>query len=71
MASEPIVELAELSEEPSDGFEERVQRSIQRRSFAGDLLGYLWMAPIRIVLEYLGLALSLGADSNRERHGDE
>ena len=71
MTSEPILELAELAEAPSDGFEGRVQRSILRRSFASDLASYAWFTPIRILLEYLGLALSLGSGSSTEGHGSE
>lgn len=71
MASEPILELAELAETPSDGFEGRVQRSILRRSFASDLASYAWFTPIRILLEYLGLVLSLGSGSSTEGQGSE
>jgi len=71
MASEPILELAELAETPSEGFEGRVQRSIVRRNFAADLASYVWFTPIRILLEYLGLALSLGGGSSTEGQGGE
>jgi len=71
MASEPILELAELAETPSEGFEGRVKRSILRRHFASDLVSYAWFAPFRILLEYLGLILSPGGHSKMEGHGDE
>ena len=71
MESEPILELAELAETPSDGFEGREKRSILRRHFASDLVSYAWFAPFRILLEYLGLVLSPGGHSKMEGHGDE
>ncbi|MBT8462856.1 MAG: hypothetical protein KJO44_10090 [Gemmatimonadetes bacterium] len=71
MASEPILELAELSEEPSADFDGRVQRSIERRSFAAELVGYFWLTPMRILLEYLGLVMSLGPGSHKERQDEE
>lgn len=70
MASEPILELAELSETPSDGFEDRVRRSILRRSLASDLASYVWFTPVRILLEYMGLLLTMIGDSPTEGDGD-
>lgn len=68
-ASEPILELAELAEEPSDGFAGRVQRSILRRGFSADLTDYVWFSPFRILLEYVGMVLSLlgGRPDTRRR----
>ena len=70
MASEPILELAELSETPSDGFEGRVRRSILRRNLASDLASYAWFTPVRILLEYMGLLLTMIGDSPKEGDGD-
>jgi len=59
MESDPIVELAELAEVSSTGFSGRVQRSILRRGLAADLTDYVWFSPLRVLLEYLGMALSM------------
>ena len=67
-SSEPILELRELEEAPSPGFEGRVRRSILRRTLASDMAGYVWYAPFKIILEYIGMVLSMS--SSRVRQGD-
>lgn len=69
-ASEPVLELQELAEEPGDGFGGRVQRSILRRGFAADLVDYAWFSPFRILLEYLGMVLSLAGGGSTTGDGD-
>ena len=69
-ASEPVVELRELAEEPGAGFQGRVQRSILRRGFAADLADYAWFSPFRILLEYLGMVLSLAGMGSTTGDGD-
>ena len=69
-SSEPILELRELEETASEGFEGRVRRSILRRSFASDLAGYAWYAPFRILLEYIGLLLTVAGGRVTQGDGD-
>ena len=68
-ASDPILELAELSEQPAEGFAGRVQRSILRRGLTADLADHVWFSPFRVLLEYLGMVLSLvgGRPDTRRR----
>lgn len=70
VSSEPILELRELEEVASAGFEGRVRRSILRRSMASDLAGYVWYTPFRILLEYLGLVLSFAGSRVAKGGGD-
>ncbi len=69
-ASEPVLELKELAEQPGAGFQGRVQRSILRRGFAADLADYAWFSPFRILLEYLGMVLSLAGGGSTTGEGD-
>ena len=69
-ASEPVLELQELAEEPGDGFGGRVQRSILRRGLAADLAGYAWFSPFRILIEYLGMVFSLASGGSTTGDGD-
>ncbi len=70
VTSEPILELRELEEEASEGFEGRVRRSILRRSLASDLAGYAWYTPFRILLEYVGLLFGLAGGHVTQGDGD-
>jgi len=70
MESDPIVELAELAEVSSAGFSGRVQRSILRRGLAADLTDYVWFSPLRILLEYLGMVLSMVGGRRTQGDGE-
>lgn len=69
---EPISELAEYAEPASPGLMRRVRNSLLRRGLASDLADYAWFAPLRILLEYLGLALTLlGGGGHKRGDGKE
>ena len=60
--SEPeqaILELAEYAEPASPALARRVRNALLRRGLTSDLADYAWFAPLRILLEYLSLALTL------------
>jgi len=69
---EPISELAEYGEPASPGLMRRVRNALLRRGLASDLADYAWFAPLRILLEYLGLALTLlGGGGHKRGDGEE
>lgn len=69
---EPIFELAEYAEAASPGLVRGVRNSLLRRGLASDLAHYAWFAPLRILVEYLGLALTLlGGGGHKRGDGEE
>lgn len=68
---EPIPELAEYAEPASPDLMRRVRNSVMRRGMASDLADYAWFAPLRILLEYLGVALTLLGGGGHKRGDGE
>ena len=69
----PIAALAQLAEEPEQGFLARVRRRIQRRSLTAQLFDLSCLAPILVFFEYLNLILQavLGGKNSSDNSKEE
>ncbi len=58
-AEHPIVELADLREQPSPGFLARIRGSIDRRRLGSDLAELGWKGLVAVLVEFIDFALQL------------
>jgi hypothetical protein len=62
----PITELAELKEQPTDGFLARIRTGINRRLFAADTLDFSLMVFFRTMMEYLSATIQAFSGLGRQ-----
>ena len=68
---EPLAELRELEVEPRPGFLERVRHRVDRRVLGVHALRFAWLAPALVLLEYLGVALTMLFGDRRTNEREE
>ncbi len=67
---EPIAELRDLSHETGPDFFHRLRRRIERRSLASSFMDVVWLAPVLILVEFVGMVFQLFGGGG-ERRGEK
>lgn len=56
---QPIAQLAQLAEEPAQGFLDRIRGSIERRRLGSHMTGLAWHGVALVLIELLAMLVTL------------